>query len=204
MNGFAGLLSADHQMYIGDTPTTLIVPEHSDMLNVVLHTAYGMSCDGYTPSLQCLEAALHAMRKYGLTPLQRYISPGKPLYKTILDHAPRRPIEAYALAAANNLEKLAVVASSCTLMLKLHRSIPPALAEKMGPLYMDRLYTLHGVRMDTLKQLLDRPVFPHLAKPHCSVEQRQVVNRAYRLAATQVFYEATPGQLTVFPSLLRN
>lgn len=185
---------------MGDIPTTLIVPEHSDVLSVVLHTAYGMTCDGYTPSLQCLEVALHAMRKYGLT-AQRYISPGNPLYKTILDHAPRQPIEVYALAGANNLEQLAIAASSSTLSLKLHRSISPVLAEKMGALYMDRLYRLHGSRMDVLKQLLDRAVFPHFAKPYCSIEYRQVVHRAYRLATTQVFYDATPGKPAVDPSL---
>lgn len=132
------------------------------------------------------------MKKYGFIPLDRFICRGLPLYNTILNHAPVRPLETYALAGTNMLDDLAIAASAYTLHMKLYQ-MPDGLAVKMGVLYLQRLYRLHASRIAALKDMLDTTIFPHVARPYCSVEQRQVVNRAYSLAAAQVFYNATPG-----------
>ncbi|KAI0690903.1 hypothetical protein BC835DRAFT_156979 [Cytidiella melzeri] len=195
VNNFGGCLNP-HTKPTHIAPFTFIVQESSDVLNVVLHTTYHLSCDNYSPSFECLYASVQALKKYGFLPLQRLISRGTPLFTTILNRAIQEPIKTYALAAANELEDLAVSASAYTLPVKLHL-IPQELVDKIGTRYLQRLYKLHGNRLDNLRELLGKKLFPHVAKPYCSVEKRQVVSRALQLAATQVMYDATPATTRV-------
>lgn len=197
-NEFGGLLSPNSERLADDSAISLIIPELSGIMTVVLCCAYGLSCDTYNPTLECIASAIKAMRKYGMSP-HRFISRGRPLYDIILNHAPHYPIETYTLAGSENLEDLAVAASSYTLHVKLDH-ISDQAAAKMGALYLHRLHKLHARRVDALKNMLDDSIFPHIAKPHCSAEQRQVVNMAYNLATTQVFYNASPGQCVLYPS----
>lgn len=190
-NAFAGLFFPGS--HITGEALTLILPDSSDILNVVLHCIYNISCDNYHPTFECLSASLPACEKYGLA-LPHYLACGTPLYSTILTFAPVRPIETYALAASHALEDLAVAASSYTLHIKVH-NIPQNLADQMGPQYLQRLHHLHASRASRLKALLDEMPYPHVEKPHCSVGQRQVLSRAYHLAGSQVLYDATPGKL---------
>lgn len=114
-----------------------------------------------------------------------------------VQHNPRpRPsvfIDIYVFAGAENLEELAIATSLCTLHLKLHL-ITHKIALKMGISYHHRLLKLHGLQVESLKAMLDSPIYLHVAKPHCSVKQRQVVSRAYTLATAQVFFNASPGK----------
>ncbi|KAI0682889.1 hypothetical protein BC835DRAFT_1397953 [Cytidiella melzeri] len=192
-NNFNGLLPPNANPS-PNIPLMSIVPDHSSVINIALHCIYELPCDKYNNPFEVLAASLPVLSKYGLPP-SRYLARGTPLYNTILNHALMRPIDTYALAASNGLEDLAVAASAYTLHLKLHH-MPQQSADKMGTLYLQRLYHLHLSRMDRLKELLDAKLFPHVAKPHCSVEQRQVVSRAYQLAGAQVFYSATPADST--------
>jgi hypothetical protein len=162
------------------------------VLNVVFHAIYDISVDNYSPSFECLLAAVNALKRYGIIPLSHTISRGMPLFNTILNRAISHPMETYALAASEGLEDLAVAASSYTLHLRLYR-VPQDLIDKIGTQYIQRLYALHGTRMEMLKELLDKKLFPHVGKPYCSAEQRQVVSRALQLAGAQVMYNATPG-----------
>ncbi|KAI0342267.1 hypothetical protein BDW22DRAFT_1357581 [Trametopsis cervina] len=172
-------------------PFTFVVPEPADVLNVILHCLYELPCDAYSPSLDCIDAAITAQTQYGLDP-HHYLARGMPLYETVLLHAPRSPIETYALAAAHKCEDLAVAASAYTLPVPLH-CVSHDIVDRIGTRYMHRLLRLHISRMDTLKDLLDAPLYPHVAKPHCSAEQRRVVGRAFQLAGAQVYYSATPA-----------
>ncbi|KAI0683764.1 hypothetical protein BC835DRAFT_1422973 [Cytidiella melzeri] len=174
-NNFLGLLPLDADPR-PDSPCTFIIPEHSDLINIALHSIYDLPCDQFRIPLEVLAASLPVLSQYGLS-LSRYVARGTPLYNTILNHAPVQAIATYALAASHGLEDLAVAASAYTLHIKLHR-MPQQSADKMGTFYLQRLYHLHLSRMDTLKELLDAKLYPHVAKPHCSVEQRQVVNFA--------------------------
>ncbi|KAI0342281.1 hypothetical protein BDW22DRAFT_1429140 [Trametopsis cervina] len=191
-NSFGGLLTSSDADPTRQNPITMSLPEHSYVVNVMLNTLYGIACDHYKPTFECLAAAVEAMRKYGMLPLDRYISRGTPLFNTLLDYAFLRPIETYALAGANHLEDLAVASSGYTLHLKLYQ-IAPELADKMGTRYLQRLHSLHSSRVDTLKSLLDVRIYPHVARSYCSVEQRQVISRAVQLGAAQVFYAASPA-----------
>ncbi|KAI0342103.1 hypothetical protein BDW22DRAFT_1429603 [Trametopsis cervina] len=189
-NRFGGLLP------LGLQPTCLepficLVNDRAEVLNVVLHCLYEISCDAYRPSLACLAAAVSAQHTYGLD-AQRYLARGAPLYDTVLLHAPCSPMETFALAAAHACEELAVAASAYTLHIPLHL-LPSAVVHTIGTLYLQRLLRLHSMRIDALKRLLNAPLYPHIAKPYCSAEQRQIVARAFQLACAQVYYTATPA-----------
>jgi hypothetical protein len=167
--------------------------ESSEVLNIVLCGVYEISCDKHNPTFECIVDAISAFKKYGLTPLRRFVSPPKPLYHTLLYHAPLRPLETYALAAEFELEDLAVASSAYTLPLNL-ALLSEDLALKMGSVYLHRLHRLHGARMDALRELLDRAIYPHVAKPYCSIEKRREFSKAYDLACAQLYYDAFPGQ----------
>ena len=175
-----------------DDPLRCVVDEDPNLLNIVLHCVYGIPCDDYHPTFECLTASLPILEKYGLT-LSHYLAHGTPLYNTVLNYAPLLPIETYALAASHNLEDLAVTASSYTLHVKTHR-LPHDLTDAMGTKYLQRLHQLHASRLIYLKELLAEKIFPHVERPYCSVEARQVVSEAYRLAGAQIFFDATPGE----------
>ncbi|KAI0758436.1 hypothetical protein BC629DRAFT_1117136 [Irpex lacteus] len=190
LNDFGGLLQTKTEP-TKDDPLTLMLPEVSDILNILLHCIYDISCDTYHPTFECLAASLPILTKYGLL-LQHHVARGKPLFNTLLNHGPIRPLETYTLAASHALEDLAVAASSYTLHIKVYNLAQP-IADTIGTVYLQRLHHLHNTRMDGLRALLNEKIFPHVAKPYCSVEQRQVVSRAYHLAGAQVFYDATPA-----------
>ncbi|KAI0681958.1 hypothetical protein BC835DRAFT_1301071, partial [Cytidiella melzeri] len=189
-NNFIGFLPYNAKP-LPESPLTFIVPDHSDVINIVLHCTYDLPCDEFNVPFEVLAASLPVLSKYGLS-LSRYLARGTPLNNTFLHHAPIRSIDTYALAASNGLEDLAVAASSYTLPIKLHH-MPQHSANKMGTFYLHRLYHLHMLRMDTLRELLDARLFPHVEKPHCSVEQTQVVCRSYQLAGAKVFISASPA-----------
>ncbi|KAI0812494.1 hypothetical protein BC629DRAFT_1589255 [Irpex lacteus] len=163
----------------GALPDTMILSadadEPAEVLNVVLHSLYGKSCDVYKPSFECISSSIPVFKKYGLTPLQRYISRDTPLYRTILGLAPLHPVDVFALAASEKLDELAPV------------------VDKIGTTYIQRLYHLHGTRKDQLRALLDLRITPHDDTTRCSVENRQLLNRTYDLVAKQIFYTASPA-----------
>lgn len=176
-----------------DGSFSLIADEPAEVLNVVLHSLYGKSCDMYKPSFECISSSIPVFKKYGLTPLQRYISRDTPLYRTILGLAPLHPVDVFALAVSEKLDELAVAASSYTLTTPLH-TIPQPVIDKIGTHYIQRLYHLHGTRKDQLRALLDLRITPHDTTSVCSVENRQLLNRTYDLVAKQIFYSASPGE----------
>ncbi len=189
-NNFGGLLVSDQQATEKE-PLIFSIPRPSDVLNVILHCIYGIPCDHYHPTFECLAASLLALQEHGLS-LPRYLSRGTPLYNTLLNYAPLRPIDTYALAASHELEDLAVAASSYTLHIKVY-DLPRNVTDKMGTWYLQRLHRLHASRMEGLKALLEERIFPHVEKPYCSAEERKVVSRAYHLAGARIYYDATPG-----------
>ncbi|KAI0093014.1 hypothetical protein BDY19DRAFT_402627 [Irpex rosettiformis] len=191
INNFGGYLQSNN-LPSRENFISFLVSEPSDVLNVLLHTIYNIPCDVYSPSLSSISSSLSTFDKYGLVPFERFLSKGTPLFTTILNRAVVDPIETYALAASYALEDLAVAASAYTLHVKLH-TLCPDIVDKMGTRYMQRLYNLHGSRMDKLRELLDRKLYPHVATPTCSVEKRQVVSRALNLAGKQVMYDASPA-----------
>ncbi|KAI0094039.1 hypothetical protein BDY19DRAFT_294417 [Irpex rosettiformis] len=169
----------------------LCLPESASVLNLLLCTVYGFTCEQYLPPFESLLDALEALKKYGFS-LPRYLLPGLPLYNAFLDHVPLHPLETYAIAAENDLEDLAVVSSSYTLDSTVH-SIPDGPIPRIGFIYFQRLYKLHDTRMKTLRGLFNVELLPHTAKPYCSPWNRHVTSKAFLFAGMQIYYNATPG-----------
>ncbi|KAI0342135.1 hypothetical protein BDW22DRAFT_238907 [Trametopsis cervina] len=191
-NHFGGLLPFGDRPPSDKKSLSLTVDEPYDVLNVVLHTVYGMSCDAHHPSIDCLSRSIDVFKYCGL-PLRRYLSQnGSPLYTTILNHAVANPVEIYTIAASHSLEDLAIASSLYTLDIRLNE-IPDAMADRIGTFYLQRLHKLHGLRMEHLQRLLSRSVPYHEEKAWCSAEKREEVSSAVHVAAIQLFYNATPA-----------
>jgi hypothetical protein len=169
----------------------LFLPESAQVLNVVFCTIYGRSSDAYHPTFSCLTASIATLKKYGVD-LQTHLAPSKPLYNTLLNYIPIFPLQVYALAGEHDLQNLGVVASSYTLNVRLHL-IPDDLVLQMGTVYLQRVFSLHQNRIETLKAMLNVKLFPHTEKPYCSPHDRLVTGRAYELVSAQLFYISTPG-----------
>lgn len=170
----------------------LCLAETTEVLNVLLCTIYGIPCDTYHPSFQCLLASVEALKKYGLC-LQRHLIQGKPLYNTFLNHIPICPLEIYAIAGENGLEDLGVASSSYTLSHSVH-AIPDYLVVRIGDRYMQRLRNLHAMRMGTLKNMFEVKLYPHVGKPYCSVQNRSIAESAFRLKGTEICCNGHPGE----------
>lgn len=198
-NGFCGLLPAKQ----ADPPPALksfprveelgpiiALPESAHVVNVVLHTIYGISCAHYAPALDVLLAALDALHEYGI-PLKRYCTPSTPLFSLILAQAPYNPIEVYALAARHDLYDLAVPISSHLLGYQL-ANLSDELVQKMGPVYLKRLFFLHLGRIDALKRLLLPPPHPHAPTADCDFTEQKKLTRAWALASAYLAWDARP------------
>lgn len=193
-NSFAGLLTASK-----DAPSnnraSLLLAESSDLLTIALLSLYNIPCTMYNFSYHSLTSSFPVFTRYGLTPLHKYITPGKPLYDAILHYAPLHPINTYVLAAAARLEDLAVASSAYTLAIPLH-TIPQHLLDLMGTSYMGRLYRLHGMRMDALRSDLEVAIYPHTAKSYCSADKRREVYQRYQETCAQIYFKASSGEST--------
>ncbi|KAI0639725.1 hypothetical protein C8Q77DRAFT_83216 [Trametes polyzona] len=191
---YSGLSGGEDAASSGLSATAIPIPLPSEVLNVVLHTMYGMSCLHYFPSLEVVDASLSALALYGVA-LQPLSVPNQPVYQLLLSFAPYRPIYAYALAARHALEDTAVAISSHLLAYPLTQ-IPDDMAEKMGPLYLKRLFVLHHTRHTALRDILFRPPVPHPPSPECSPEMQQQLTRAWALAAAQLAWDVLPSVST--------
>ena len=175
----------------------LQVPESSVILNVILHAIYNIPCAHYTPSFFALESAVTALKTYGV-PLRNRIANSTHLYTLLMSHAPLCPLELYALAAANDLCDLAVSTSSHLLSFSL-ASLTDEMAERIGPVYMKRLFFLHFGRAEALKRLLLSPPHLHAPTPWCDFAEQKRLTRAWALASAYLAWDARPGQCAVYP-----
>lgn len=179
-----------------ESPLIIGLPERSDVLNVVLHTLYGLPTFVSMPTFECLTASIEALPKYGLAgPLQLYVAPGNALYNALLSHSVYKPLAVYAFAASRDLEALAISSSAYTLHLKPYL-MKQELVDRIGALYMYRLHKLHGTRMHALRALLDiMPTFPpHRDAASNTDNHTNVISKAYELAVAQIWFSAAPGE----------
>ncbi|RPD78303.1 hypothetical protein L226DRAFT_456627, partial [Lentinus tigrinus ALCF2SS1-7] len=189
-NGFDGLFYDVEHVYGGSLPT-IFCPEVGDTLNIVLHMIYNMSSLHYYPALQTVDAALTAMRKYGI-PIEPYAAPQHQLYQLLLSHAPYHPIETYALAASHRLEEVAVVASGHLLSFDMTQ-LTDELVTKMGAIYLKRLVLLHQERMTALRHILLQAPRTHSPTASCRNYQQNQVVREWALSTAQLAWDATPS-----------
>ena len=157
------------------------------MLNILLHTAYGLSFFQYRPSLEDLDSTVAAMKQYGL-PVHTFIATSTPLCLAILSHAPTSPLEVYTLAASNNLHDMAVSASPHLLSYPL-RTITDEQARAMGAVYLKKLFALQQGRTEVLKLLLLPPPHPHPETDDCKFADQRKVSRAWTLASAYLAWE---------------
>lgn len=174
-----------------DIGPVVSIPEPSAVLNVVLHTVYGMSCAHYSPSASTLLTATDALATYGVPPA-KHAAPGTPLFELLLAHAPAAPLEFYALAGAHGLHALAVPVSAHLLGFPLVE-ISDEAAEKMGAIYLKRMVFLHLGRVDALKRLLLPPPPQHSATLECDYIEQKKVTRAWALASAYLAWDARAG-----------
>ncbi|KAM5543293.1 hypothetical protein V8D89_003167 [Ganoderma adspersum] len=190
-NAFGGLLA--------NPASSISVLEPAAVLNVVIHTIYGMSSTHRNPSLDTIEAAIDALLKYGVAP-HLYAPSSQPLYLLLLLHAPYRPIEAYAVAGKYGFEDAAVAISGHLLAYDLSR-ISDELSLKMGPVYLRRLVDLHNTRAQALKNIVLRPPGPHAptltvtCQCECAGDQSRLAN-SWAYAAAQLVWATLPCMST--------
>lgn len=165
--------------------------EHSTVINVILHAAYEMSCGHYSPAFPTLCNAVDRLPFYGIPPKQR-VAPSTPLFNLLLSYAPLFPLDLYTLAASHDLYDLAVATSSHLLSLPLF-SITDEISEKIGPVYLKRLFFLHFGRSDALKRVLLPPPHPHPPTPWCDFAEQKKLTRAWALASAYLAWDARPG-----------
>ncbi|RPD81967.1 hypothetical protein L226DRAFT_528175 [Lentinus tigrinus ALCF2SS1-7] len=171
------------------------VPHPSEVVNVLLHIIYGLSCAQYLPTLETVEAAVDSLSLlYGVS-VAALAAPGMPLFTLIHSFAPVRPLDAYALAAHHAMEDLAVTISSHLLAYNLAR-LPDTAAEKMGPIYLKRLFLLHQSRIVALRNILFKPPAVHLPVTGCGQEIQQMMMRAWALAVAQLVWDVLPSVST--------
>lgn len=196
LNGFNSTLplSLSQQQQSAGNHSIIMLPENAEIINVVLHTMYMMSCTQFSPSLDCIIQAVDVLAKYG-APLKTYIAPSTPLYSLILARAPLFPIELYAVAAQNDLLELATAISSHLLAFNLS-NLTDELALKIGPIYLKRLFFLHLGRNDALKRLLLSPPALHGPTPQCDFTEQKKLTRAWALATAYLAWDARPDLST--------
>jgi len=185
-NAFHSLLPNKHSV--------IDVPETSVVLNIILHIIYQLSCSPYCPSLSTLVNAVTPLPHYGFHP-KIYTTPSSPLYTLLLSYAPLYPIELYTLAASFDLHDLAVSISPHLLSFPLS-SLTDDMAERMGPVYLKRLFFLHFGRIDALKRVLLPPPLPHPPTQCCDFADQKKVTRAWALASAYLAWDARPDLST--------
>lgn len=187
-NDFNGVL---HTPGNAKNPPTIILPEASAALNVLLHSVYNMSAAQYSPSPSHIGAALDAMLKYGIDPT-RLTTPHSPLFTLILRLAASDPFECFALAAERNLLDLVTAVSSFLLSRHL-ADITDEQAIRIGPIHLKRLFFLHLGRLDALKRILLPPPMSHTPSMTCDFVGQKQLTRAWALATAYLAWEAKPG-----------
>ncbi|RXW25228.1 hypothetical protein EST38_g572 [Candolleomyces aberdarensis] len=197
-NGFGGRLphSTPLDPASKDLDPFFSVPDQSSVLNVILHSAYDKSCAHYSPQFQTLVAAVNRLPTYGIPPKSR-IQPSTPLYNVLLSYAPVFPLELYTLAATHDLYDLAVATSSHLLSFPLFQ-ITDEMAERIGPVYLKKLFFLHFGRSDALKRVLLPPPQPHPPTPWCDFTEQKKLTRAWALASAYLAWDARPGPYPKF------
>jgi hypothetical protein len=172
-------------------PVLALPTEHSSVLNIVLHAIYNISCRHYSPSFDTLVDAVGALKTYGVNP-KNFITTSTPLYDVLLTHAISRPLDLFALASLHNLDDLAVATSSHLVSFSLC-TINDSMAERIGPIYLKRLFFMHLGRAEALRNILLPPPYPHTPTAACDHNQQKHLTRAWTLSSAYLAWDGRAG-----------
>lgn len=189
-NAFAGhlnLLSTD----VG----CIDIPETSEILNIILHIVYDISCVGLSPRLTALLTAVDTIVKYGL-PTHIFIGQNKSIFSVLYAHTPLHPIDIYALAAHHGIEPLAKLASGHLLSFVMH-TLSSSLVERMGSRYMKRLYFLQLNRLAQLRGIVFIP-----PDHRCCECRSDTMRSAWAWSAVSLVNDAKPGPSSLYPDII--
>lgn len=178
-----------------DVPTMLVLPEHSAVVNILLHLVYALPCERYHPSLDTLAAVTPMLKSYGYSP-QSLIATHPDFSQVMITHAPTDPLRVYALVASASLELLAVAASHFTLSTPLS-SVTDALSAQMGPHYLRRLFFLHIGRVEALKSHIMTPPDRHDNTKDCDSTEQEKLMRAWALATAYLAWDGRPDTSSI-------
>lgn len=67
------------------------------------------------------------------------------------------------------------------------------MAERIGAVYLKRLFFLHFGRAEALKRILLPPPHPHAPTPSCDFSDQKKLTRAWALASAYLAWDTRPG-----------
>ncbi|KAG7441433.1 uncharacterized protein BT62DRAFT_923381 [Guyanagaster necrorhizus] len=173
-----------------DDNDVIQIDEHSEVLNILLHIIYSISCISYQPSFEVLQTAAERMRHYGMV-VNTYVQPSTPMFDVLSSHAPGRALHLYALAAHFDLYDLAVVASEHLLSFRLS-SLTEDMVKRIGAPYLRCLFALHLGRKEALKRVLITPPRGHPTTLMCTARSQEQFALDWVLIAAQIVSDASP------------
>lgn len=160
-------------------------------LTIILQALYGLSSASIAPDVDAIDCALDLMLPNGIDP-QAIVLPNTPLYVLLASQVPQEPMKVYAVAAQHSMEELARQASSHLLGYDL-RNVDDSLAQKMGPIYLKRLFRLHEERMKELNGLIIHPPDFHPPSNTCTAERQSSLRTEWGLCIVRVLQDAKPS-----------
>lgn len=188
INHFNGLLPARafYGRFLGIPVVS--VSEMSPVVNILLHIAYKLPCDEFTPVLNQISDAIDAAVKYGLSP-PHLTTRDSPIASTLHGLAASHALEIYILAASHGMYDVASSASQY-----LHSLNVPSLSDetltKIGPVFLKRLCDLQLHRIEALKRLLPGPPSPHPPTVSCDYRGQSELSRIWTLFSAFIAWEA--------------
>ncbi|GJE88541.1 hypothetical protein PsYK624_046240 [Phanerochaete sordida] len=171
------------------------IHETSIILNIVLHAIYDFPCEQFGPTNHNLIATVDTLAKYGLS-VQTYVTSPRSLFNVLASRIATDPLQFYALAGHHDLYALA---SRASVHLVGHKAsdIPMPVAERMGPIYLNRLLALHQARQEALKAILRAPPAPHPPTDACGADGHAALARAWSFVAAYLIWEMRPDMTTI-------
>lgn len=174
-----------------------MLPESSEVINIVLHTIYGKSSAHLPVSDDTFPHVLDMIVAYGVA-LPTHLAPGLPLFTLLLVRARDAPLFFYALAAKHDIYALAAPISALLLACSIADILGDS-APEVPPHYLLRLVALRIRRQEALKSLLARQPDRHDVSDFCSAEGQEHMIHAWALTAAHFVMERGPGEHHITP-----
>ncbi|THU88673.1 hypothetical protein K435DRAFT_679373, partial [Dendrothele bispora CBS 962.96] len=180
---------------------------HSSELNILLHVLYDLDCTQYNPPLPYILSSIDLFPQFGLSP-KALIKPKTSVYEILLSQASLYPLEVYCLCGKHDIHELATPVSSRLLSLTLS-TLTDKDAERMGSVYLARLFKLHRTRFQTLLRLLIPAPCMHSPTNLCGFEQQKALANAWTMTTAYLSWSAKPDISTstiraIFNAMMRH